>query len=460
MFVKQFVLEGLGNSSYLIASRDTGAAAVIDPQRDVDIYLRAAKEAGVRIEYALETHLHADFVSGSRELAAATGARIGASADGQLQFEHTPLKEGDRIELGEIVLEVMATPGHTPEHISFLARKKSDNATIGLFSGGALIVGGAARTDLLGHEHTEALTERLYDTLHHKLTHLPDELEVYPTHGAGSFCIASEQEERTTTIGRERRHNPLLRASSLQEFKKLALEGLPSYPTYFRRMRAVNQRGPQVIEGLPKLLPIPPAELRGRLEGVVVVDIRSPDSFARGHIPGAYGITLRDAFVSWLGWVAPPDKPLVFVDHDSRDMLEATRQAIRIGYDDITGYLEGGMPVWEKAGFPVEKSGLVNVKEVYEQLQTRNGLVVLDVRQDAEWREARIPGAIHIELGELEDRVNELPRDATFAVHCAAGQRSSTGVSILQRHGFKRVNNVVGGIIAWRRADLPVESDQ
>ncbi|HLB29740.1 MAG TPA: MBL fold metallo-hydrolase, partial [Dehalococcoidia bacterium] len=241
MLVSQFVNEGLGNSSYLVASREAGVAAVIDPERTVEPYLEAAAALGLRITHVFETHLHADFVSGSRELAARTGAEICASAGAGLEFPHRPLREGDEVRVGELVFGVMETPGHTPEHVSFTLRQGGRTQPEAVFSGGALLVGGVARTDLLAEEMTVPLTRQLYHALHDKLLALPDAVEVYPTHGAGSFCSTPTGAERTTTIGRERRQNPPLRAASEAEFVEAVLEGLPSYPAYFRRLRAVNR---------------------------------------------------------------------------------------------------------------------------------------------------------------------------------------------------------------------------
>ncbi|HZM21770.1 MAG TPA: MBL fold metallo-hydrolase, partial [Anaerolineales bacterium] len=265
-FVEPFVDTGLGNSAYLIGSHDTKKGILIDPLRDVDRYLHAASERGLTLTHVLDTHLHADFVSGCREIAHQTGAEIGASVDAKVGFEHKPLTEDSVIDMGGFHIRVMITPGHSPEHISYLIVEPDGKTPSALFSGGALIVGGAARTDLLGHEHTHSLAHHLYHTIHDKLLNLPDEVDVFPTHGAGSFCVAPVSSERTTTIGNERKTNPLALAKNEEEFIKLSLTGLPSYPTYYKYMREINQRGARILGGVPVLKPLIAAEVKALMD--------------------------------------------------------------------------------------------------------------------------------------------------------------------------------------------------
>lgn len=457
MIIRQFVSEGLGNSSYLVADADAGVCAVIDPERDIEPYVDAAAELGVRITLALETHVHADFVSGARELAAGAGATVTASAGATLQFEHLAVRGGDVIRLGELRFSVLETPGHTPEHVSFLLHRQGEAAPVGLFSGGALIVGGAARTDLIGPDHTVPLAKSLYRTLHVTLSSLPDELSVFPTHGPGSFCAASDFPERTTSMGIERKRNPLLLAGDEEEFVRVALTGLPSYPAYFSRMRALNQAGPRVVNAMPALTPLAPNEVRTRLDhGALAIDARPYDVYAHTHVPGSYSIPLRDVFASWLGWLVPPERPLVIVSSTPSDHEEVVRQAYAIGYEDLAGYLDGGVDAWRAAGFDVISNGLMPVAEVERRLRRPGRIVVLDVRQDAEWDVGHIPGSLHIELGALETRAAELSRDAEIAVTCGHGERSSTGASVLERLGFRNVFNVPGGTGAWDEAGFPV----
>ena len=458
MFIKQFVDAGLGNSSYLVGSQESGVAVVIDPVRDADMYISAAQEAGVRITHALETHLHADFVSGSRELASRAGAAIHASAAGELESEHVPLREGDVVQAGDLTFQVLETPGHSPEHISFVLLDPGTGRRVALFSGGALIVGGAARTDLLGDEHAEPLAHQLYHTMHEKLSPLPDDLAVYPTHGAGSFCAAPGGQERVTSMGAERRHNHLLQASSEEDFVRRALSGLPSYPVYFRRLRAVNQKGPRVLGGIPDLAPLSPHEAKRRIDqGAVVVDTRAGPAYAAGHIPGSFGVPLREGFASWVGWVVPPDRPLVIVSKGRERHYEITRQLVGIGYDDLAGFVEGGVAAWGEAGLPVTSMEVVSVSELADRLGGPNPPLVLDVRQDSEWEEGHIPGAVHIEGGSLPQEAKKLPRARPIAAHCGSHNRSATALSILEQQGFRDLILIHGGWSAWEKAGYDIE---
>jgi hydroxyacylglutathione hydrolase len=419
------------------------------------------------LAYALETHLHADFVSGARELAAQVqGLSIGASAGAQLAFQHLPLCEGDTISLGELSIGVLATPGHTPEHISFTVTGPRQPEPSAIFTGGTLIVGGAARTDLLGHDLTEPLARRLYHSIHHKLLELPDAVTVYPTHGAGSFCAVPSSADRATTIGQERVGNPLAQARTEAEFVTLGLSGLPSYPLYYKEMRPINRRGPKVLGGLPQLPPWSPEQVQAWIaQGGAVLDVRPANAFAEGHIPDAYGIALEAPLNTWAGWLIPFGTPLVLVTQGVGDQEEAIRQLIRIGYDDLRGYLEGGLAAWEKAGLPMARIGSISVAELREHLGVRRGSgqaadgmpLVLDVRQDAEWQAGHIPGAIHVENGRLPYDDLPLPIDVPLVVHCQHRDRSTAGVSVLARRGYHNLLLVDGGFAAWESAGFEVE---
>ena len=456
MFVAQFVDEGLGNATHLFGSREAKVAAIVDPLRDVDQYLAAAEKYGVQIRYALDTHLHNDFVSGAREIAARTGAKVVAGADAGLAFDHVALREGESVDLAELKVTAIATPGHTPEHVAYAVHANGSPAAV--FSGGALIVGGAARTDLLGAENSVPLARQLYHSLHDKLLKLPDAVSVFPTHGAGSFCAAPATSERQTTIGRERAYNPLARATSEDEFVRRALDGLPSYPAYFGKLRPVNQQGPKVLGGLPQLEPLPPAKVQAlAADGVSVLDVRPPPLFLRGHVPGAYGIWVAAPLTTWAGWLIPFGAPLVLVSHGTRDRDEAVRQLVRIGYDDLRGFLDGGMAAWEAAKLPVERVPLVAPYEIADRLGKPDGPVVLDVRQDDEWADGHIPGAMHIENGRLPWDDLPLPRDRRIVVHCHTGNRSTSGASVLLRRGYRDVAVLDGGYDAWSSWGFPIE---
>jgi hydroxyacylglutathione hydrolase len=454
MRVRHFVEPGLGNSAYLVISEAERVAALIDPLRDVDQYQAEAQREGVRITHVCETHLHNDFLSGSRELAALTGARIVASAEAGLEFDHEPVREGDVLALGEVRLSVLATPGHTPEHVSYLARDTTRPAEPpALFSGGSLLVGAVSRTDLLGHEHATGLAHELYRTLHEKILPLGDEVVVYPTHGAGSFCTAAAAAESTTTIGRERRTNLLLRLPEPDAFAERLLASMPSYPTYFNEMRALNQRGPRVLGPVPRLMPLPASEVQERQgRGEAIVDMRSIHDYARGHIPGTFHVELRPAFGSWVGWVVPFATPVVLVSETSLVHEYAVRQLIRIGYEDLPGYLDGGMEAWERAGLPVRRVVKLTMRELRERLERGEPLAVLDVRQAHEWRAGRLPQAVLREAGDLPRAELDLPRDRLVATHCGHGERAATALSVLERRGYEHLALVTGGVDDWRAA--------
>jgi hydroxyacylglutathione hydrolase len=460
MRVRQFVDEGLGNSTHLLISEGDGVAALIDPLRDVDQYQEVARREGVRITHVFETHLHNDFLSGSRELAALTGARIVASADAGLEFDHQAIRDGEVLALGDVSITVLATPGHTPEHVSYLARDTShpEQPPV-LFSGGTLLVGAVSRTDLLGHEHATGLANQLYHTLQDKILPLADDVIVRPTHGAGSFCTAAAAAESTTTIGRERRNNPFLALRGPEAFAESLLAKMPSYPTYFLNMRALNRRGPRVLGDLPRLAPLSPQDVQAHhRSGEAVVDVRSVHDYARGHVPGVYHVELRPAFASWVGWVVPFGTPVILVTDTTEVHEYAVRQLIRIGYDDLPGYLDGGMAAWERAGLPIARSSVLTMREVRQQLERSEPLVVVDVRQAHEWAAGRIPQAELIEAGALPSAdLQHLPHDRLIATHCGHGQRAATGLSVLEQRGYRNLAVITEGIDAWRKAGGQVQ---
>ena len=446
-FVEPFVDTGLGNSAYLIGSHETKKGVLIDPLRDVDRYLQAASERGIQLTHVLDTHLHADFVSGNREIAHQTGAVIGASAGAQLGFEHQPLTGESVIDLGAFQIRVLTTPGHTPEHISFLVVEPEEETASALFSGGALIVGGAARTDLLTPELTQSLAQQLYHTIHAKLLKLPDSLEVFPTHGAGSYCIAPASSERTTTIGHERRTNHLALAHSEEEFIRRSLTGLPSYPTYYKYMRDMNQRGPRLLGGIPVLKSRSPAEVKELMnDGAVVLDVRHGKKFATGHISDSYGIRVDAPLTTWAGWLIPFGSHIVLLGEDADEIAAATRQLIRIGYDELVGKLEGGIEAWARE-YPVETIPSLNAKELRERLDE---VMLIDVRQQSEWDAGHIPGALHFEGGRVAWEKLPFPHDKPLAIQCSSGNRSMSAISVLRRRGYRDVIQVEGGITRWK----------
>ena len=431
--------EGLGNSSYVIALGD-GRALVIDPERDPNPYLGAVSKHGGHIAYSAETHLHADFVSGSRELAA-QGAQVLAPAAGHSEFPHRGVGDGEEVDLGGLKLRALATPGHTPEHLSYLLLDGS--TPVALFSGGSLLVGSVARTDLIAPEQTEQLARVLWRSLHERILTLPDALPVYPTHGAGSFCSAPAGGQRTSTIGAEKAANVLLAAPDEDAFVKVLLEGLGTYPPYFTRLREVNRRGPVVFGPEPPALArLDAPTVRRRIaEGAALVDVRPVSAFADSHIPGSLSIELRDQFATWLGWLVEDGRPIIFVlDHD-QDRTEVVRQALKVGYERFVGELDGGMAAWRNAGFEDRQIALVQAAEAAG--------TVVDIRQAAEFVAGHIPGALHAELGSVSR--TELPH-GSLTVMCGHGERAMSAASILEAAGRADVAVVLGGPTDWATA--------
>ncbi len=438
--------EGLGNSSYLVALGD-GRALVVDPRRDPTPYLELGERRDLRIAFAAETHLHADFISGSRELAA-LGATILAPLESHLVASYHGLENGEGVDLGGLTLRALATPGHTPEHLAYLLLDGEN--PLALFSGGAILPGGAARPDLIGPEQTEPLAHELYRSAHHRLGDLPDDLPVYPTHGAGSFCSAGTGGQRTTSLGRERNENLLFSAASEDAFVRTFLDGLGTYPPYFLRLRTVNQRGARLYGVTPPgLRPLSSDELRRQQAvGATLVDVRPFADFARGHIPGALSITLRPAFASWLGWIVPAERPIVFVrsrDQDSRDLVE---QCLKIGYENLVGELAGGMDGWRAAALP---ESVIALRQVSEDLPG----VPLDVRQASEWAGGHIPGARHVELGSIVTSAGAIP-SGPLTIYCGHGERAMTAASLLEAQGRDKLGVLDGGFDAWRDASQPI----
>jgi hydroxyacylglutathione hydrolase len=427
--------EGLGNSAYLVDLGD-GRALAVDVPRDLRAVRAAAAQRALTVAFAADTHLHADFLSGALQLAAEEGAQILASAAGRRVFGHRGLADGDEVDLGGLALRAWATPGHTAEHLVYLL---CDGARVlGVFTGGSLLVGAAARTDLSGAEQTEPLARAQYAAVGRMLT-LPDATPVYPTHGAGSFCSAPPGAERTTTIGREKATNPLLAAGGEDAFVQALLAGLGTFPGYFLRLPEQNRRGPAVLASAPVLAPLATRQVRPILNGgAQVIDVRPVVDYAAGHIPGSLAIPLRDAFATWLGWLVPdPATPLVFVARPGQDLTEVIWQALKIGYENLAGTLAGGMPAWETSGHPVATTQLFSARQV-------DPATVIDVRQASEYAAGHLPGARNIELGALTSQAAAI-QDQPVVVMCGHGDRAATAASVLERAGLTDVAVLCGG---------------
>lgn len=428
--------EGLGNSAYLVDLGD-GRALVVDVSLDLRDVGRAAQRRGLSVAFAADTHLHADFLSGARQLSASEGTRVLASAAGHREFTHNGLHDGDEVDLGGLRLRALGTPGHTDEHLSFLLL--DGDRPLGVFTGGSLIVGAAARTDLVSPDRTEELARAQYASLR-RLAELPDDVAVWPTHGAGSFCSAPPGADRTSTIGREKATNSLLRAPDEDAFVEELLGSLGSYPPYFRRLGEINRHG--VLTGTPSLPRLDVSAVRRLADGARLIDVRPLAEFAAAHVPGALSIPLRPVFASWLGWLAPHDVPLIVVRGADQDPAEIAWQAAKIGYLDLAE-LDGGMDAWTAAELPIATTRLVSPAEVRGP--------VLDIRQSAEFASGHLPGAQHVELGDLPDHVDDVPREP-LVVMCGHGERAMGAASLLEQAGHRDVAVLTGGPDDWATA--------
>lgn len=463
MIFRQFYLESLGHASYLIGSEQTGEALVLDVRRDVDQYFDCARENGLAIRFAADTHQHNDYLTGIIELQQRGPLELLAGARAELGYADRKLDDGARLEMGEIEFEVLHTPGHTPEHVSFLVRDHArGDEPVMLFSGGALLVDDVARPDLLGGDsETREGAAALGRTLREKIMTLPDHVLVYPTHVAGSLCGGDIGSMLVTTVGYEKRLNRLARCALDEdgfEERCLDLDKLPTVPPYWRRMRRQNQRGPAPLGVLKN----PPALTvdefaRQREAGALVLDCRQPEAFGGGHVPGAYNVGLGSSFPTWAGSVLPPDRPVLLVLDRPDDLWDACWHLLRIGYELPDGWLAGGMMAWRVAGRGLERVAQWTVDELEERRTADVGLYVLDVRQPREWQDGHVPDAHHISGGELSQRLDELPDRRPIAVYCGSGYRSSIACSLIKAAGHERVFNVLGGFTAWQARDLPVE---
>ena len=454
----------LGNSSFLVADPAAGEAVVIDPFRDIERYLVAAEELGVKIGRALDTHLHNDFVSGCRELAAETGAAI------------EPLADGSRVAVGRYTLSPLRTPGHTPTHLSYLlseggdpragyaehgqegGRPPSDKGArpLALFSGGALMVGSMARTDLFGPHLATHLAIEAFRTLRVRLRELPDDVAVYPTHGGGSFCGSGVSTEAETTMGRERAENPFLTTDELMPFLARALHQA-RYPDYYRQMADINTAGlPLLGRTLPALRRLKPfqVETLARERGAAIVDIRPAREYDRGHIPGSFNVGLEGPFSAWVGWVIERSRPLVLSGGEHAQQATALRQLLRIGYDQVAGGLEGGVEAWQEAGLPVSSFETAEVEDLASWILSGDPMTVVDVRAEDEWHHGHAPGAIHLYVPDVAHHAGEIPREAPVAVHCRSGYRAGIAASILEQAGFTRIIHVAGPWSDWDRLHL------
>ncbi len=457
MYFEQFYLGCLAHASYMLASE--GEAIVVDPQRDVEIYLEAAQKQNVKIRHIFETHLHADFVSGHKELAARTGATIYMGIAAEATFAHVPIEDGFQLQVGKIRIDAFETPGHTPESISLVVTNEEQSQTPwAVLTGDTLFIGDVGRPDLSKSHTPQQLAGLMYDSLHQKLMTLPDAVLVYPAHGAGSLCGRNMRAERSSTIGTERLTNYALQIKGRDEFIRQMTSNLPARPDYFLEDAAINRAGATPLTELPKLKPIAAADLNAMLEhGAVALDVRPNDQFAAGHVPGSINIALSGQFASWAGAVLGLSARPVLIAETSAQLDEARLRLARVGIEDVAGYLDGGPAAWQQAGFALQPLPQITVQELGSRSRD-NSLLVLDVRREGEWDAGHINGADWYPLDRFKAALPSIELNQPIAVHCKSGYRSVIACSLLQRAGYKSVINVIGGFDAWQQAQLPLET--
>ena len=459
MYFEQFYLGCLAHASYMLASE--GEAAVVDPQRDVEIYLQAAAERGLKIRHIFETHLHADFVSGHLELAARTGATIYIGEKAEAGFPHVALHDGFELKMGKVRIAALETPGHTPESVCLVITDEERSAQPwAVLTGDTLFLGDVGRPDLSKAYTSEQLAGMLYDSLHNKLLKLKDDVLVYPAHGAGSLCGRNMRAERFSTLSTERMTNYALQIKDRAEFVRQLTTNLPSRPEYFLQDAQINRQGAPPLAGLPPLAAISPRELQSLLEqGVFALDVRPTAEFAAAHVPGSVNIALSGQFASWAGIVLGLHSSPVLIADTEEQYSEARLRLARVGIEDPRGYLEGGVQAWRQAGFPLEELRQVSAEQLQEKIAVEP-MQVLDIRREGEWHAGHIAGATWWPLDNFKVAAPEFDSTLPLAVHCQSGYRSVIACSLLRRAGFAGVINVSGGFEAWKKAGLPVEVAQ
>lgn len=458
MYFEQFYLGCLAHASYMIGSE--GEAVVVDPQRDVDLYLKAAQDRGLQIRHVFETHLHADFVSGHKELAARTGAKIYIGAQAGATFPHVDVSDGFALPFGKARLQVLETPGHTPESICLLLTDgEKSTRPWAVLTGDTLFLGDVGRPDLSRNHTPQQLAGLLYDSLHNKLMTLADDVLVYPAHGAGSLCGKNMRAERSSTIGTERLTNYALQIKSREEFVKELTTNLPTRPDYFLQDAEINREGAPALAELSPLPAVSPEQLKALLaKGAVALDVRPGDQFAQAHVPGSIHIALSGQFASWAGTVLGLSSRPVLIADSPEQLAEARMRLARVGIESAIGYLQGGVPAWKQGGFPVQTLEQISVQDLSQQIALGK-LQVLDVRREGEWQAGHLAGAQWSPLDRFGDALPNLDRNIPIAVHCKSGYRSLIACSFLQRAGYHHIVNVLGGFDAWQQAQLPFVSE-
>ncbi|GIJ79163.1 Glyoxylase, beta-lactamase superfamily II [Micromonospora phaseoli] len=458
MLFTQYYLDCLSQASYLIADDTTGRAVLVDPRRDIEEYLADTQARGLRIEGVINTHFHADFLAGHLEVAAATGAWIGYGQRAETEYPIRKLTDGERISLGDVTLQIMETPGHTPESISVLVYEHADDSVpYGVLTGDALFIGDVGRPDLLASLGVTAdeLGSMLFDSVHHKLMNLPDEVRVFPAHGAGSACGKNLSTERQSTIGEQRRTNYACAPMSEEQFVTLVTGGQPAAPGYFAFDAVLNRKARDLFDHARPARPLGPAEfLAARAAGAVVVDTRDPHEYATGHVHGAINIPADGRFAETAGSVVAPDQTILVVAEQDREEEIVVRLA-RIGFDHVAGYLRDPEHAFLEMVAELTRASRVTATDLSEALARTEAPRVLDVRNAGERDQGAIDGSLHIPLAELPRRLDEVPDDRPIVVHCAGGYRSSVAASLLRQAGRTDVSDLLGGYGAWQTLRQP-----
>jgi hydroxyacylglutathione hydrolase len=459
MYVEQFFIDGLGCASYLVGCEAKGIAAVIDPDREVQRYIDAAQRRGMQITHVVETHLHADHVSGNTDLAARTGAKIYIHEAAEAKFAHQALHDGDVLELGAVRIQVAATPGHTPESVTLLVADTTRSAEPWMaLTGDLLFVGDVGRPDLVGPDAARDLAGHLHESLFDKVMKLDDALLIYPGHGAGSLCGRAIGSVRSTTLGFERKHNASLQVADKDAFVEYMTTNLPEQPGNHQRIKATNRRGPAPLgEIRPVALSLEDAVPYFR-QGAGLLDLRSKAAYIAEHVPGSVHLEADNQISNRAGFVLQPGQPLILLLDDEKVYRDVVLALARVGFDKVVGYLDGGMQAWRRHRLPVASGDVEDVTpaRLAAMLKEEAAPFVLDVREPWEFSQGHVPGAVNVPLGQLPHRVSELNETQPVVVICAHGNRSQSAAALLGQKGFKKVYNVLGGTVAWQQAGFEI----
>ncbi|WP_440948443.1 MBL fold metallo-hydrolase [Methanosarcina sp. T3] len=455
MIFERIKSEGLAHLSYFIGSGNE--AVVIDPRRDCQVYFDLARSEGMKIKYIFETHRNEDYVIGSLELEKLTDAEIYHGSGVDFKYGSILKRDGQEFSFGALKLTALHTPGHTDESMSYvLADPDAGKEPIMVFTGDALFVGDAGRTDLYGPGEAPRLAANLYDSIFNKILPLGDGVILCPAHGGGSLCGGMISDREYSTLGLERIQNPVLQKTEKEEFVKFKLEESLEFPPYFKKMEKYNLQGPPLLQGLPVPKLLSPEEFKTEIEkGAVVVDTRMPHSFGGAHIKGSYSIWLG-GLPSFAGWMLPYDKPILLVLEEKEQLETAVRYLVRLGYDNIRGFLNGGIAAWYMEALQIDSFNLISVHDLKARIENDEEIVILDVRSNEEWEAGHIEGARHIYVGHVEENLDKIPKECPIVVYCGSARRSNIAASILKKHGYRKIYNVLGSMAAWKNAGYEV----